>query len=76
MRLQMSKTVNPLVYSIIMEFPEPLSSSEYQGLWNMFQIWASKNDCVPYGKVRREGSSVVAEVIIKRRNGPDRKEFP
>lgn len=76
MSLFIAKTVNPLVYTITLEVAEPLSSNEFTGLWNMFQIWASKNDCVPYGKVGRSHNALRSDLIVKRRNGPDKEEVP
>jgi len=45
-------------------------------VWNLMQKWIVKNDCVPNGKVATSSTSIVANIIIKRRLGNPKNDSP
>lgn len=72
---EMEPTVNPLIYQVVLRFNEHLDRP--LDVWNMFQIWAAKNDSIPYGKIKQPNSrTMILDVIIKRRLGVERDEIP
>lgn len=74
--LGLSSTVNPLVYMVTLRWEETPSGKVALGAWNIFQTWATKNDCVTTGRSERAPGKMSFQVIIKRRLGPDREESP
>jgi len=75
-RHEVKSTVNPLVYRIRVDFPEKISGKNLMLVWNLFQMYAAKNDGVPQGKAADTERCLVADVIIKRRLGLPRKKHP
>lgn len=71
----LTPTINPLVHKVRFFFPEPISGKSLMLVWNLFQMYAAKNDCVPQGK-RSEEKALFAEIVTKRRLGPPRNEHP
>lgn len=69
-------TVNPLVFRVRVLFSEPLSGRNMMLVWNLFQMYAVKNDSVPQGKKSGAPQELLAEVVVKRRLGPPRKDHP
>jgi hypothetical protein len=69
-------TVNPLLLQVRLDWLEPMSPASTNDIWNMFQVWAAKNECVPYGKITKTPYSVTMGVIIKRRLGYGRNDNP
>lgn len=69
-------SVNPLVYKLRLRWPEPVNGKLKNGIWNLFQIWAWKNDCVPQGHVDTSNYGMTIELIIKRRLGAPKEELP
>ena len=74
--LDLTPTVNPLIYRVILTWEETPSPKVSLGAWNIFQSWAAKNDCVPHGKTERTPCVKAFTIIIKRRLGPDREDLP
>ncbi len=72
----LSKTVNPLVYKIKLKFQEQISGRNKMLVWNLLQMYASKNDCIPQGKVSDKDTELVADIAIKRRLGPSKNAHP
>ncbi len=70
------KTVNPLVFRVRLRFAEPLSGKSMMLVWNLFQMYAKKNESIPQGKKPEKSLELVAEVVVKRRLGPARNENP
>lgn len=70
-------TINPLVYKLRIYFTGTVSGSTAMQVWNLFQMFAAKNDCVAQGK-RGEGEDRVlfAEVVMKQRLGLPKSEHP
>lgn len=66
----------PLLYRVVFTFGEPLSGWAMMQTWNLFQMYAATNDCVPQGRVEREGRSLTVEVATKRRLGEPRDDHP
>lgn len=69
-------TVNPLVHRIRISFPEKVAGRNMLLIWNLFQIYAVKNDSVPQGKAAEGEYKLVADIIIKRRLGLPRDKHP
>lgn len=74
--LDLNRTVNPLVYEVTLSWAEEPSGAVALGAWNIFQMWANKNDSVPSGQVRRTPRKMTYCIIIKRRFGPNREDTP
>lgn len=68
--------VNPLVYKIHIKFSEKISGKNMLLVWNLFQMYGTRNDSVVQGKNSESEYKIVAEVGIKRRLGPPRKKHP
>lgn len=66
---------SPLVFHVRLKFSEKVSGKNMLLAWNLFQMYATKNDSVPQGKAA-EPNSLLAEVAIKRRLGPVRNRHP
>lgn len=64
-----NKTINPLVMRIKLSFQEPVAGKNLVLVWNLFQMYASKNDCIPQGKASEGDRSLITDVVIKRRIG-------
>lgn len=73
---EISQTVNPLVYRIRIDFPEKVSGKSMMLVWNLFQMYAAKNDCVPQGKAADGDYRLVTEVIMKQRLGRPKNKHP
>lgn len=73
-------TVNPLVYAVYLKWASPVSNKLRNSVWNLFQIWAAKNDCVPQGKVDHGDSEfnkeLTVSVVVKQRLGLPKREQP
>ena len=69
-------TVNPLVYVLRLRWLQPITNKLKAGVWNLFQIWAWKNDSVPQGKVDTSDTRMSISVVIKRRFGPQKEVLP
>lgn len=69
-------TVNPLVIRVQLNFGEKVSGINMMLAWNLFQIYAAKNDCVLQGKSSNTEGILLAEAIMKRRLGPVRNTHP
>lgn len=69
-------TVNPLVVQVRILFGERVSGTNMMLAWNLFQMYASKNDCVLQGKSANAEGVLLAEAIMKRRLGPPRDDHP
>src|SRR5688572_18159150 len=67
-------SVNPLVYIVKFTFNEPISGKRMLLAWNLFQQYAAKNDSIPEGRVEKEGNSMTAKIIVKRRLGLPRND--
>ena len=74
--LDLCRTINPLVHEAIFTFNEPPSPEASLGAWNILQIWAKKNDCIPCKILKRSPYQILVHIIVKRRNGPDKEEKP
>lgn len=70
------KTVNPLIFKIKMRLGEPLTGKQLMLVWNLFQKYAAKNECVPQGKTEGWGKELIMDVAVTRRMGPTRSEHP
>lgn len=68
--------VNPLIYKVHVQWREPVSSAIYMGIWNLFQIWANKNDAIPQGSPMRAPYSMSAALVVRRRLGMPRDAHP
>lgn len=47
-------SVNPLVYTVSVRWPEPIPMKQAVQVWNIFQKWAGKNGTMPSGRVEME----------------------
>lgn len=68
--------VNPLVYRIQVKFSERVSGKNLLLVWNLFQMYGTRNDSVIQGKPSDSEYKITAEVSVKRRLGPPRKKHP
>lgn len=69
-------TVNPLVLRVQLNFGEKVSGTNMMLAWNLFQMYAAKNDCVLQGKTTTAEGILLADAIMKRRLGPVRNTHP
>jgi hypothetical protein len=69
-------TVNPLVYIITVSWQETVPGTIALLVWNLLQIWLTTNDCAPNGGVGTSGTSITAQVAVKRRMGDPKNESP
>jgi len=69
-------TVNPLVYKVTVTWPEKVAGSLSNQVWNLMQMWMTTNDCVQNGGVILTGTSLTAQIIVKRRMGNPKNESP
>jgi hypothetical protein len=69
-------SVNPLVYTLRVKWQDPVNGKVKNDIWNLFQIWAHKNDAVPEGKVEAGDTALFISIGTKRRLGPDKNEKP
>lgn len=74
--INLETTVNPLVYKVKARFGEALTGQQLMLVWNLFQKYAAKNDCVPQGKTSGSSKELSFLVATKRRTGPTRDEHP
>ncbi len=73
---KINPTVNPLLYKIQIQFGQPLSGSSKVLIWNLFQIFAAKNDVVPQGKLDTSPTLIEVQVILKQRLGFPKNRHP
>ncbi len=73
---QISSTVNPLVFRVKIKFSEPLSGKNMMLVWNLFQMYATRNESVPKGRKPDGALELQAEIIVKRRLGPAMNDNP
>ena len=45
------KTVNALIYSVLIKWHDPVSPYSALLVWNLFQKWANKNSSTPSGRI-------------------------
>lgn len=76
LKVRVGTTVNPLVFTIRLDFSEPIAGKNMLLVWNLFQMYASKNETVPKGKAAIGNRSLLTEVVVKRRLGPPRNKHP
>jgi hypothetical protein len=69
-------TVNPLVYSLKLSWTTALSGKLINGVWNLFEKWATHNDVTTNGKVDTDPRSMTIGVVIKRRFGNPKDSAP
>lgn len=69
-------TVNPLVYGLKLYWPEKVNGKVALEIWNIFQKWLTKNNCVPGNAVSIKPTSLVVQVIVKRKMGNEQNESP
>jgi hypothetical protein len=80
-------TVNPLVYTVRVRWPESISMKNAVMVWNLLQKWAAANKTTPDGRVdfvqeiitttrevRIRGFSV--DIHIRERLGHPKNEYP
>jgi hypothetical protein len=72
----LSRTVNPLVFKIRIYFPERVSGRNLMLIWNLFQMYAARNNCVPQGRSSNSDKALSAEIITKQRLGLPQNEHP
>lgn len=79
--------VNALTYRVSVSWGESISFKNFLLVWNLFQKWAARNDCVPSGRVdvKRVRSPLSSdermvgfetEVNLKRRLGLPQDHHP
>lgn len=73
---EVRSTRTPLEFVIHIQWPEPLHPKMYVGVWNLFQIWAHKNDAPPQGTPIHAPYSMSVSVATKRRLGVPRDAHP
>jgi hypothetical protein len=80
-------TVNPLVYTVQIDLADPIKPENGVLVWNLFQKWASANDCMPNARVKlREVAHPISrenfnwgfstEVQLRERLGHPKDEHP
>jgi hypothetical protein len=69
-------SVTPLIYIVHISWQLPLSAELVAKVWNLFEIWAAKNDCVTQGKIISNSIELMISVIVKRRLGPTKNDHP
>lgn len=75
-KFEVTSTVNPLVFRVRLIFGERISGKNLLLVWNLFQMYATRNDSVAAGKSSSNDRELLTEVIIKRRLGPVRNSHP
>ncbi len=68
-------TVDPLKKRVILHLHEDLMPQDWTPFSRLASGFAAKNDCV-LERIRRVGSSVILEILIKRRGGPVMNKNP
>lgn len=66
----------PLVHKVTLTFGEDLQGKTMLQVWNLFQMYAAHNDCVPQGRLERDGRVLTLLVATKRRLGEPRDDHP
>src|SRR4051812_7993191 len=69
-------TVNPLVVNLRFRFGESVSGKKSLLIWNIFQKYATRNDCVPQGKTERGDKELLIAVGMKQRFGQPKNDHP
>ena len=73
---ELRASTTPLLFTLHVHWPEPLSPKLYMGVWNLFQIWAHKNGSVPQGSPIHAPYSMSIALATKRRLGVPRNDHP
>ncbi len=73
---ELRPTVNPLVYNIKLKWRDPINGKLKSNIWNLFEIWAYKNDSVPQGRAEMNDCEVRFSIAIKQRFGVDKDILP
>jgi hypothetical protein len=68
-------SVNPLVYTVVLKFSAPQDGKYTSQIWNLVQMYASRNDAVPEG-VESSATEMKISIGMKRRLGPPKKNEP
>jgi hypothetical protein len=66
----------PLMYVVHIRWPEPIEPKFYMSVWNLFQIWAWKNETIPQSSPLHAPFSMSITVAVKRRLGLPREDHP
>ena len=69
-------SVNPLMYSLKVSWATPVSGEILGGVWNLLQIWITKNDAISVGTVSTTPTSMALTIGIKRRLGSPKNACP
>jgi hypothetical protein len=72
----MRPTVNPLVYTVSLTFGQAPTGKQRLLIWNLIQMYASKNDVVMDSKAVFTGDRLYFSLGMKRRLGTERKDDP
>lgn len=75
-RVDVTPTVNPLLFNLTVYWAEYITPSRVKDIWNMIQIWAHKNDCIPYGRLTTTPVKASVQIVIKRRLGNEKNLTP
>ena len=60
------KSVNPLVYTVSVRWPDPIVMRSAVMVWNLFQKWAARNKSTPQGNVEfDEVRTLAAQPLIR-----------
>ena len=70
-RLEVS--VNPLVYTLKVSWREPIAGLLVGNIWNLLQVWLTKNEAVGNGVVKSSPTSMEVGVGIRRRFGTPKR---
>lgn len=81
--VEVTKTVNVLVYKVTLKWEEPIDPLHGLMVWNLLQKWAARNDSVLKGPIkflkRRDRDldrGISVEVQIKERLGHPKNSHP
>lgn len=69
-------TINPLIHKVKADFGEPISGRRMMLVWNLFQKYAARNDCITEGGVEGWGKQMTMKVGTKRRLGHPKDQHP
>jgi hypothetical protein len=67
--VEMVDTVDPLKKKVLFHLYEDLLPQDWTPFSRLVAGFAARNDCV-LERIRRVGSSLILEILLKRRNGP------
>lgn len=68
--------VNPLLHTIVFKFGQEQDGKARMQIWNLIQLYMTKNDAFPQGSPSLEPSKFVIKVGVKTRRGPARDDAP